>query len=302
MVENTRIEWADHTFNPWVGCEKVSPACDHCYAESWAKRIGKPHLWSGKRERTTMATWRKPMEWSQQAVRDGRRYRVFCASLADVFDNAVPPEWRADLLELIRRTPGLDWLLLTKRVGNVARMLAPFVDATDPLAMRSWPNLWIGATVVSQAEAVRDVPKLLALAAKVRFLSIEPLLEPINLRALQMTEEVQLNALTGFFARGGQPTTFLPYTVDWVIAGGESGAHARPMSPAWIRSLREQCKGSRTPFLFKQWGEWAPPDTLEDAGPLRPAHTYVDGYYVIRAGRKAAGRTLDQKVHTEFPA
>ena len=179
MAENTAIEWADHTFNPWTGCTKVSPACDHCYAESWAKRSGTVRWGPGEpRRRTTDANWRLPLKWNAQAQRDGRRFRVFCASLADVFDNEVPTAWRVDLFRLIEVTPNLDWLLLTKRIGNAAKMM--FLARGGYLPML--PNLWLGATVVTQEEADRDVPKLLAVPARVRFLSIEPMLGPIDLR------------------------------------------------------------------------------------------------------------------------
>jgi protein gp37 len=124
MAENTAIEWADHTFNPWTGCTKVSPACDHCYAESWAKRSGTVRWGPGEpRRRTTDANWRQPLKWNAQAQREGRRFRVFCASLADVFDNEVPVQWRVDLFRLIASTPHLDWLLLTKRIGNALPMM-----------------------------------------------------------------------------------------------------------------------------------------------------------------------------------
>lgn len=124
MAENTSIEWADHTFNPWTGCTKVSHGCDGCFAESWAKRSGTVRWGVGEpRRRTTNANWRLPPKWNAQAEREGRRFRVFCASLADVFDNEVPQEWRDDLFRLIERTPRLDWLLLTKRVGNVAHQV-----------------------------------------------------------------------------------------------------------------------------------------------------------------------------------
>ena len=120
MGDNTKIEWAHHTFNPWVGCTKVSPACDNCYAEGWAKRSGMvqwgPHA---ERRRTSEGNWRQPLKWNAEAERLGVRYRVFCSSLADVFDNAVPVQWRIELMKLICETRHLDWLLLTKRPQNV---------------------------------------------------------------------------------------------------------------------------------------------------------------------------------------
>ena len=136
MGEQTGISWTDHTFNPWIGCTAVSAACDHCYAETLAKRYG----WDfAARRRTSENNWRNPRRWNRAAERDGVRRRVFCASLADVFDNQVPPEWRADLWDLIRACPSLDWQLLTKRPQNIARMLPD--DWGD-----GWPNVWLGTT------------------------------------------------------------------------------------------------------------------------------------------------------------
>lgn len=237
MAENSNIEWTDHTFSPWVGCTKISPACDHCYAETWAKRSGHPELWTGSRRRTSPANWRKPRIWEKKAkvffAEHGRRQRVFCASLADVFDNDVPHEWRADLWELIAATPSLDWLLLTKRIGNAPSMLpADWAGWAEHGA--AYPNVWIGATVVTQAEYERDVGKLLALPAAVRFLSMEPLIEAVDLD---------------------------PKGLDWIIVGGESGAHARPLEQDWCESIAGQCREAGVPFFMKQgsranWRGW----------------------------------------------
>lgn len=200
MSENTKIEWCDHTFNPWYGCQAVSPACEHCYAEAWAKRAGKDFA---TRTRTTPANWKEPLRWNAQAdtfqKEHGRRQRVFTLSLGDWADNQAPIEWLVDLLELIRTTPRLDWLMLTKRIGIAVSRLQqahtyvlehwPAVDA-QPLSwwLTEWieecnppRNVWIGATVVNQAEADRDIPKLLDVPAAKRFLSMEPLLGPVDL-------------------------------------------------------------------------------------------------------------------------
>lgn len=218
MAENSAIEWTDHTFNPWVGCTKVSPACDNCYAESWAKRAGTPELWSGERRRTRPANWAQPLKWNAAAGKAGMRARVFCASLADVFDNAVPQQWRDDLFHLIRSTPHLDWLLLSKRIGNAAAMLPPDWGT-------GYSNVWLGSTVVTQAEADRDIPKLRATSAAIRFLSCEPLLE-------RMAPN-----LCG---------------IHWVIVGGESGSHAREMRGTWAEQIATQCRTEGVAFFFKQ--------------------------------------------------
>ncbi len=246
MAENTKIEWTDHTFNPWEGCQKVGPGCDNCYAETRNARYagGQAINWGpgAPRRRTSASNWALPLRWNAQAeafmAQHGRRQRVFCASLADVFDNAVDLSWREELFQLIAATPNLDWLLLTKRIGNVPAMVA---------IIQGWmpPNVWLGATITNQTEAERDIPKLLEVPARVRFLSMEPLLGPVDI---------------------------VPYihcdvgnTVDWVIVGGESGPGARPMHPDWVRSLRDQCGAAGVPFLFKQWGEWKPIGQMEES-------------------------------------
>ena len=290
MGQDTKIEWAHHTFNPWTGCTKVSPACDHCYAEGWSKRAGdRVGKWGpgAPRVRTTSSNWKQPLRWNAEAERLGVRYRVFCASLADVFDNEVPAEWRAELLRLIDETPNLDWLLLTKRIGNANAML----DVAEAIVCQSeWTNyyprrnVWIGASITSQAEADRDIQKLLAVPAAKRFLSMEPLLGPVSFEGVFATDTVNdgTNALEA---------------LDWVIVGGESGPNARPMHPDWARSLRNQCQAAGVPFLFKQWGEWAPDPDLSAAG-VKDWHPAA---CMVRIGKKAAGRLLEGREWNEVP-
>ncbi|UNV89422.1 MULTISPECIES: phage Gp37/Gp68 family protein [unclassified Comamonas] len=304
MAENTKIEWTDHTFNPWEGCQKVGPGCDHCYAETRNARYagGQAINWGpgAPRRRTSVGNWNKPLAWNANHeaffATHGRRQRVFCASLADVFDNAVDPQWRADLFGLIMKTPHLDWLLLTKRIGNVQGMLTDLVHGHDKdltlLDMMPLPNVWIGATVVNQEEADRDIPKLLAVPAKVRFLSMEPLLDPVSFE--------------GMFANPRNPAdgTNVLEALDWVIVGGESGPGARPMHPDWARSLRDQCNAAGVPFLFKQWGEWAPadgPEFIAAGGKRSDLYVCMWGE-MARVGKKAAGRMLDGRTWDECPA
>lgn len=228
MAENSGIEWTHHTFNPWIGCTKVSAACDNCYAEAWDNRFGGlrwgPHA---SRQRTSAANWQKPLKWDRDAAAKGIRYRVFCASLADVFDNhgSITSGWRGDLWHLISRTPNLDWLLLTKRPQNIKKMLP---DGYGAVAWGDgWPNVWLGTTVEDQTEYDRRAHHLTAVPAVVHFLSMEPLQGPVDLRG----------------ARG----------LEWVIVGGESGHNYREAQPEWFRSLRDQCAEAGVPFLFKQW-------------------------------------------------
>ena len=314
MAENTKIEWTDHTFNPWIGCTKVSPGCDHCYAENLMDtRMGVASWRPGaERVRTKEANWKMPLRWNAQADafmdQHGRRQRVFCASLADVFDNAVDPQWRADLFKLIAETPNLDWLLLTKRIGNVRGMLAELAHGSDPdltlLDMMPLPNVWIGTTIVNQAEADRDIPKLLDVPARVRFLSMEPLLGPVDLTHIEVfggdAEIFPLKGTTDCVDDEGAPTDDVP-ALDWVIVGGESGPGARPRSPDWARSLRDQCAAAGVPFLFKQWGEWIPMLGQAEGVPVREKTTTPDGWVMGHAGKKAAGRLLDGRTWDGFP-
>ncbi len=308
MSENSKIEWTDHTFNPWEGCQKVGPGCDHCYAETRNARFagGQAVNWGpgAPRRRTSPATWAMPRRWNAQAdafmAQHGRRQRVFCASLADVFDNAVDPQWRADLFTLIHQTPNLDWLLLTKRIGNVIPMMAELVHDKDQdlpwLDMMPLPNVWIGATIVNQAEADRDIPKLLAVPARVRFLSMEPLLGPVNLERPRPGPDLD---------QGGGSKICQPWLIQsgihWVIVGGESGPGARPMHPTWARSLRDQCNAAGVPFLFKQWGEWAPYDRSRTDGAAL-ATPYSLDEPLQHFGKKASGRQLDGRAWDETPA
>lgn len=315
MGADTRIEWTDHTFNPWSGCQKVSPACDHCYAQALAKRS--PATFGGwgpqaERKRTSESYWRQPLLWNKRAAKEGTRPRVFCASMADVFDNAVPAEWREDLWALIHDTPHLDWLLLTKRPQNIAKMLPGSDGAGDTPHARSvwgagWPNVWLGTTVENQAEADRRIPHLLAVPAAKRFLSMEPLLAPVDLRGWLRAfdhcahDGAAVNGCEGCDGTGGGDCGAVTRSgIDWIIAGGESGSKARASHPDWFRSLRDQCQAAGVPFFFKQWGEWAPADP-RDEGPGEH-YSFPDGATVRRTGKKRAGATIDGREWREVPA
>lgn len=229
MGADTKIEWCDHTFNPWTGCTKVSPGCANCYAEAWSKRSGVVE-WGpeGTRRRTSDANWRQPHKWNQAAQRDGVRRKVFCASLADVFEDREELKlWRLELLGLIVETPQLDWLLLTKRPENAAPFFTAFYGSGRP-----WPNIWLGTSVENQAAADERIPQLLQAPAVVHFLSCEPLLGPLDLTKWTMDGDCQL---------------------DWIIVGGESGQGARPCELQWIREIKLQCD-ERHALFVKQLG------------------------------------------------
>ena len=269
MAKDSKIEWTHHTFNPWWGCERVSAACKNCYAETWAHRLGLD-LWSKGAPRRVMSDeyWRQPVKWNKTAAAAGRRDRVFCASMADVFEDRDDlAAMRARLWSLIAETPALDWLLLTKRPQHVGTFV-PWAE--------SWPaNVWLGTTVENQRWAQKRIPLLLERPAKVRFLSCEPLLGPLNIA-------------TWLASPTGGPT------VNWVIAGGESGHRARPMSPDWARSLRDQCEAYDVPFLFKQWGNWAPVSGPTNGHAVRHVLDHAGAtIQMINMGKKASGRALD---------
>ena len=270
MAKNSRIEWTNHTFNPWWGCVKVSPACKHCYAEAWSKRVGQ-NVWGPKSDRRFFGDkhWAEPLKWNIEAAKSGERLRVFCASMADIFeDREGLEEWRVKLWALIEATSHLDWLLLTKRPERIA--------ANVPWTT-NWPgNVWIGTTVESQEWADERLPYLARLPAAVRFISAEPLLGPLDLRP------------------------WLGGTLDWVIAGGESGPKARPSSPAWFRNVMNQCMEADVAFHFKQWGDWAPGQGINLAK-ARADHA-ADGTLMLRLGKKVAGRVLDGEVWDGLPS
>lgn len=278
MAKNTQIEWTHHTFNPWWGCTKVSPACDNCYAELWAKRMGH-RLWGRESGRRFFgdAHWNEPLAWNEEARLQKTRFRVFCASMADVFERrAELKEPRNRLWHIISETPHLDWLLLTKRPQNISGMIAWADD--------NWPvNIWLGATIENQRFAELRLPQLLKHNARVRFLSCEPLLGPLDLK--QWLRSNRLNP------------------IDWVIAGGESGPGARPMHPDWATSLLSQCRDNDIAFHFKQWGHWVPSEvatrTPKTSVISLPAERPVT---MVRLPKKEAGRILAGTTWDELPA
>ncbi len=315
MGANTKIEWADDTFNGWWGCTEISDACDHCYARELAKRFGKD-LWGDKdRELKSDANWGQPLKWQRDADRFeaeyGRKRFVFTASMSDVFDNQVDPAWRARLWDLIRQCDRLIWPILTKRPQNIAKML-PADWGTG------WSHVWLGTTVEHQEAAQRNIPVLLQTPADTHFLSCEPLLGELYLRAIP-TLGMYFDALKGEYWKPANDGDAHPVNIDdsdritvnrgrrikWVIAGGESGRHARPSHLGWFANIRDDCEETRTPFFFKQWGEWAPAGIESASGQLvatkgipdmrlyRWSQVYPGSPMVsVRVGKTLAGRKL----------
>lgn len=376
MAAQSKIEWTDSTFNAWIGCTKVGPGCDHCYAATQDNfRKWTPEGWGAgnPRKRTAAENWKLPLKWNAspfyQCHRCGwrgenertrrmimecsscggtlkpTRRRVFCASLSDWLDNEVPIDWRVDLLDLIARTPNLDWLLLTKRIGNWRESISNVLSfATDDgktaaadlaakwLDGRPPANVWLGITAVNQAEWDRDGPKLKAVPARVRFLSAEPLLAPLSLYptafdACQNAEHISQCPETGAHeccSRCDYTGISAEAWLDWVIPGGESGhTDSRPMHPAWVRDLRDECVAAGIALLFKQWGDWRPPlegeeyNTALGRAQRRPAFivnradgtvrcfqhdTCVDGAVMIKGKKEINGNKLDGCQHLAWPA
>jgi len=276
MGETTEISWTDHTFNPWIGCTRVSPACDHCYAESLARRYGWAKWGPGEaRKVTSHAYWRKPIAWNNASETAGKRARVFCASLADWADIEVDDSWRGELFDLIEATPNLEWLLLSKRHALVRGFLNKHAT---PRAIR---NIRIGMTVENNDMAKLRLSRLRMIAEDgwPTFVSYEPALGAVD------------------WSRWLDP---VDGCVDWLIAGAESGSGARPAHPDWFRSARDTCLRFDVPFHFKQWGEWAPaPEIIDASG--RSFHRFEEGTWVQRVGTKAAGAMLDGREWREFP-
>ncbi|MDA3872962.1 MAG: phage Gp37/Gp68 family protein [Kiritimatiellae bacterium] len=231
-MKNSEIEWTDHTFNPWMGCTNVSPACDHCYAEGIAKRTGKD-IWGTKAPRmiTSDSNWKQPLKWNAATESGGQRRRVFCGSMCDICEDRPDlADSRTRLEQLIEETSHLDWLLLTKRPGNFQRLF-PWKE--------DWPeNVWVGCTVEEHRYAKPRLKHLLRVPAAVRFISAEPLLGPLDLSEWMGREDI--------------------YPLDWIIAGGESGGGARPSEPLWYADLQRQSRKLGAAFHFKQYGNWAP--------------------------------------------
>ena len=271
MSENSKISWTDHTFNPWWGCVKVSPACDHCYAESFSKRVGND-VWGVEAPRRFFGDkhWNEPLKWNKTALKDfGRPARVFCASMADVFEDRedlIAP--RVRLAHLISNTQNLCWNLLTKRYLGIADNRALFAGLE---------NVHFGVTVENQTYDHRIVPG-------VSWISAEPLLGPLDLRA-HLEDD-----FTGDLING--PCQVHPAEVNWVIVGGESGAGAREMKLEWAVDLIQQCKAAGVAVHFKQLG-----DVL--AKKLGAADMYYDTGIKGKDGSPKMKRDISGK-HREF--
>lgn len=359
----TSIEWTDATWNPVAGCSLVSPGCTNCYAMRMAARLeamGQPkyvgltrkvnghHVWTGK-VTTDDAALMQPLSWRKPR-------RVFVNSMSDLFHEAVPFEFVDRVFAVMALTPQHTYQILTKRPERMAeyledrdvvkRIFGPaisFLAARDVnIEFEAWvgsicskkesykwplPNVWLGTSVEDQSRADERIPHLLRCPAVVRFLSVEPMLGPIDLTRLEPGKGMDgLDCLRGGWHQGDgriyeqhSTPTGEHGSISWVIVGGESGPGARPMHPQWARDIRDQCQAAGVPYFFKQWGEWVPFDNPEviavgnehspvclvkrDGRVIRP-YCYEDrpGQQMVNVGKKAAGRMLDGRTWDEFPS
>lgn len=305
MGADSKIEWTDDTINPWWGCSVVSPGCERCYAETWAKRWGVEWGLKVPRRLRVDAAIRELHKSARRAQSSGVRRRVFIASMADVWDQhpdlAEPREHFLAHLRAMGPDCGLIPLLLTKRAKEQAAWAAE----------HEWPRWWVPmVTVEDQRRADERIPYLLTIDAQDRALSMEPLLGHVEAMGVDTV------------AAQSMPDDSMLWPADlisWVIAGGESGPGARPTHPAWARSIRDQCEDAGVPFLWKQWGAWGElgPDTwasdcvIDRSGRVVQPWTAegmpkgassADGWQrLYRVGKKASGRLLDGVEHNGLP-
>lgn len=280
MSENTNIEWCDATINPWWGCTKVSAGCLNCYAETLSDQRYKNNAWGPKGKRKEIKSWRTTLKkLSKQAQEEGRRLKVFCSSMSDIFEGPETcggeksENWakivrlRSELLENVVNCQSLDFLLLTKRPENIHRYLdiqfgkvvsgtAGYDDQRVELCLP--PNLWIGTSVEDQETADKRIPHLLKVPAKVRFLSCEPLLGPVRLYPHLPIAKNDFEESAPWFLDRSNNEGISP--IHWVICGGESGRKPRPMDVEWARGLAAQCKAANVPFFMKQGSQANWPD------------------------------------------
>mgnify|MGYP000706328432 CR=1 FL=1 len=318
MADKTGIEWTDATWNPVTGCTEVSPGCDHCYAKTFAERFsGKPghYFERGFDVQLRPEKLDQPLRWR-------RPRRIFVNSMSDLFHDQVPDDYIARVFGVMNDAKRHTFQLLTKRHARMRSLLASAefryrvhhhsCEPCDRDGYAWWPlpNVWLGVSTENQLWADIRIPALLDTPAAVRFISAEPLLGPIDLREYT-SESLARRNYRGHNATcdGRNGSCFVPWckcdchrktfsTLGWVIVGGESGRGARPMHPDWARSLRDQCTAAGVPFLFKQWGEWTP----------NPGHPHRDWAnlddphaFVMRVGKKAAGRELDGQTWEQYP-
>lgn len=293
-MENSKIQWTDHTFNPWWGCMKVSPGCKNCYAELLDKRFDGGH-WGPSSTRKPMSEkyWKQPIAWNKSAQRAGVKAKVFCASMADVFEGHPDTiDHLNRLFKLIEATPFLIWQLLTKRPENILKLVPTHWHIKFP------DNVWIGTSVENQEMADVRIPALMKINSSVRFLSCEPLLGDINFESIKSRHDgIRIPIFD--IVDDHYPVDGFMAPINWVIVGGESGAAARPAHPDWVKNIKDQCESHNVAMFFKQWGEWWP----GDKGRLyrEKMIDFSDGQTMVRMGKQSSGNLLNGKTYMNFP-
>jgi len=305
----SKIQWTDKTWNPTTGCNKVSQGCKNCYAEKMHKRLMAiaPHKYTNPFADGVEIhedELQKPLRWKKPCM-------IFVNSMSDLFHESVSFETIEQIYDMMHSNDQHIFIVLTKRPERMYKFWVWLLNkiagvGIQDVSSTSTDNVWIGVTAENQEQANKRIPILLQIPAAKWFVSIEPMLGPVDLTAIRpsICETITQNVLSGFATN--QTRSFregLPI-LDWVICGGESGSKARPMNPVWVRSLRDQCASADVPFFFKQWGEWAPAFDIEDY------HSYVNAKHwhyfdnqtsVCKVGRKAAGNLLDGEQHHNWP-
>jgi protein gp37 len=297
MGDRSKIEWTDSTWNPVTGCTKVSAGCTHCYAERLVGRFDALH---GFVPFTTVECHpdrlEQPLHWRKPR-------RIFVVSMGDLFHEAVPVDFIDRIFDVMQQCPQHTFQILTKRPKRMIEMLFGEIRRNSLLETHGYqPNIWLGVSVENQAAADERIPLLLQTPAAVRFVSYEPALGPVDLAGW-------IGATGGWCMEHDFDGGFCLETqcernkIDWVICGGESGPKARPMHPDWARSVRDQCVSAGVPYFFKQWGQWVPMlGHLEGVPVHGQKFTHPDGTIMGRTGKNAAGRELDGREWSEFPA
>lgn len=321
MSDKTNIEWTDATWNPVTGCTKVSAGCKHCYAEREWPRLTKLVPAYAGRDFTEVRTHEDRLD---QPLRWKNPRKVFVNSMSDLFHPDVPDEFIDRVFAAMALAAQHTFQLLTKRPERMRDYLSSS-ERIHSINGKIWsqlgtrrgsriehggnwraklplPNVWLGVSVEDQAAADERIPLLLDTPAAVRWISAEPLLGPVDLSCIAAGQR-DLNSLIGDSGWTYDDGTLVPSVdrIQWVVVGGESGPNARPMSPDWVRSLRDQCESAGVPFLFKQWGEWLPMLGQIDGVTVKQKTETSDGWVMGWAGKKAAGRLLDGVTHDGYP-
>lgn len=295
----TKINWTDETWNPIIGCSKISIGCNNCYAEKMAHRLANInmtsyylHVVKGSNYGTPMAQtyseWNgltnfvvsqlhKPSHWKKQR-------KIFVCSMGDLFHESVPFLWINAVFSVMSDNDQHIYQILTKRPLRMKQFFEWKKEQSGGMPWRAKDNVWIGVTAENQKMADERIPILLDIPAAKRFVSCEPLLTDIDFPWYQETQPNNETVLRD---------------IDWVIVGGESGTNARPMHPNWVRNIHQQCKTDKTPFFFKQWGEWHESDLQPNKG--WKTHLWPDGKLMYKIGKKKAGELLDGIEYKEFP-